>query len=159
MGKAEGLPDRLSDQVISHFPNLEADGYEITNPRDRKYNCIAYAAGDEGRWWAPTAFPSPGYYWPERAERGRSLEALRSCFKAVGYEVCEDGEPEDGFTKVALYADDDGIWQHAARQLDGGEWTSKLGGNEDIRHRTPGCVGGPTYGSVGLFMRRRIKSK
>jgi hypothetical protein len=33
------------------FPNLRASGWELTSPRDMKYNCIAYAAYDPLRRW------------------------------------------------------------------------------------------------------------
>ncbi len=152
MGETEGLPDHLSDEDAAHFPNLERAYYEIASPRDPKNNCIAHAAGDDDRWWEPVTLP--GYYWPEGAERGEGPDALKSCFEAIGYEVCDDGESEDGYSKVALYADPDGGWSHAARQVEGGEWTSKLGRNVDIRHRTPGCIEGPLYGDVVMFMRK-----
>jgi len=100
------------------------------------------------------SFPFPGYYWPVGAKRGEGPSALKSCFETLGYEECEHGEPEDGFSKVALYVDPDGNWSHAARQVEGGKWTSKLGKSVDIRHRTPECVGGPVYGEVACFMRR-----
>lgn len=85
--------------------------------------------------------------------QGESLDALKSCFEAVGYEVCDGGEPQQGYTKVALYRGDDNRWTHAARQ-DGGEWVSKLGKDVDIRHPTPGCLRGPIYGAVALFMQK-----
>ncbi len=154
MGETEELPDHLSKEDAAHFPNLEQDSYEITSPRDPTYNCIAYAAEDDSRWWESSEFPSPGYYWPDGAEHGERPDALKSCFEAIGYEVCDDGEPESGYTKVALYASPDGDWSHAARQIEGGEWTSKLGQNVDIRHRTPECVEGPVYGDTVMFMRR-----
>ena len=158
MGKREGLR-HLSDKVVAQFPNLERDNYEITSPQDPRYNCIAYAAGDDSRWWEPITFPSPGYYWPEGAQRGESPDALRSCFEAVGYEVCENGEPEEGYTKVALYAAPNGSWTHAAGQLESGQWTSKLGKSVDIRHRIPGCVEGPVYGDIVIFMRTEKATK
>lgn len=122
---------------------------------DTRYNCIAFAAGDDQRWWEPIAFPSPGYYWPEGADRGAGVDALVSCYEKCGFEVCDNGEPEDGYTKIALYANEDGAWTHAARQLNGGEWTSKLGRHVDIRHRTAACVSGPEYGEPQVFMRKK----
>ena len=148
MGEREGLPDRLSEEESAYFPNL-AD-YQVTSPKNHHYNCIAYAAGDDSRWWEPTT----GYYWPDGAVQGESLDALKSCFEAIGYEVCDTGELQHGYAKVALYRGDGGGWTHAARQMDSGEWTSKLGQNIDIRHPTPGCLRGPMYGAVALFMRK-----
>jgi hypothetical protein len=153
MGKEKGLPDRLSAEVSGSFPSLI--DYEVTSPITSAYNCIAYAAGDENRWWEPAAFPSPGYFWPHGAERGDGLRVLESCFRAIGFEVCADGTWEDGYTRVALYQDEDGNWTHAARQLEDGTWTSKLGEHVDIRHKSPDCVSGPVYGAVGIFMRKR----
>ena len=37
----------------SSFPNLKADGYQVTSPQSLEYNCIAWAAGDNTQWWWP----------------------------------------------------------------------------------------------------------
>jgi hypothetical protein len=55
----------------------------------------------------------------------------------LGYAPCAGDELEAGLEKVALYADEHGEWTHAAPQLPDGWWTSKLGPEEDILHRTP----------------------
>lgn len=99
--------------------------------------------------------PLPGYFWPEGASRGYSPDDLRSCFEAVGFEVCVSGDPEPGFEKVALYVGSDGEWSHAARLQEDGGWTSKLGENHDVRHTSAHCFGDSTYGQVSHFMRRR----
>jgi hypothetical protein len=84
---------------------------------------------------------------------------LRSAFEAIGYEVCHGASINDalepGFDKVALYVDDDGMWSHAAKQLPSGEWSSKLGLEEDIAHKTAHCFGGSIYGNVAYVMRRK----
>jgi hypothetical protein len=64
----------------------------------------------------------------------------------------EGAEPEPGFEKVALYADAAGIPTHAARQLSGGKWTSKLGRREDIEHALDDLTG-DVYGSVVAFLK------
>ena len=156
MGKAEGLPNCLEDEHVANFPNLVRANYQVTSPRDVTYNCIAHAAGEDDKWWDPCKFPAPGYYWPEFAKRDADIDSLKSCYQTKGFEVCADGAPEDGFTKIVLYADSNEAWTHAARQVDDGEWTSKLGRDIDIRHKTPGCVGGPLYGEVALFMRKKL---
>ena len=43
---------------------------------------------------------------------------------------------------------------HAARQLPDGWWTSKLGPDEDILHRTPQGLAGDLYGHVRMVMKR-----
>jgi hypothetical protein len=67
--------------------------------------------------------------------------------------VCEGDELEAGFEKIALFANNQGIPLHAARQLPSGRWTSKLGELEDIEH-TLRDLEGEEYGSVALVMKR-----
>ena len=74
-------------------------------------------------------------------------------FRILGYEECGGYELESGYEKVALYARD-GEWTHAARQLEGGRWTSKLGMYEDIEHPTPQGLCGDMYGDLHCVMRR-----
>jgi len=156
MGRDDGLPERLSPEDEKRFPNLAATGYRVTSEKDSRYNCIAFAAGDENRKWDPAGLPLPGYYWPSGADRGSGPESLKSAFEAIGFELCANGELESGFEKVAIYVDSDDCWSHAARQLESGEWCSKLGNEEDIRHRTATCFGGSIYGDVIYYMRLRI---
>ena len=128
------------------FPGLRGSVFDITSP-PADYNCIAYAAGDESRWWSHLT----GYYWP--AERLPRIEALRAVFETLGYALCDNGELEDGYEKVALYAK--GVsWTHASRQLPTGQWTSKLGRGEDIIHPTAQILEGREYGLISCFMRR-----
>ena len=79
----------------------------------------------------------------------------------IGYEVCPIGSRalEPGVQKIALYVDEDGTPTHAARQLPSGEWTSKLGRAEDIRHKTLEALEGsagqpPGYGRAKLILKR-----
>jgi hypothetical protein len=100
--------------------------------------------------------PTPGYYWPPRAieDDNDSIDALKRAFAQIGYEECTNPDMEPGYRKVALYAIDADDWLHAAIQEPNGEWSSKLGNGYDIRHKTPYCVEGPTYGTVMAFMRK-----
>lgn len=101
--------------------------------------------------------PVPGYYWPPGAIEGDGLDALVSAFEAIGYEMCTCGESQvEGFEKVVLYVDSDGDWTHAAKQLEDGEWSSKLGDEEDIQHRSPHGLASKAYGSAVCYMRRRL---
>lgn len=137
------------------FPKLTAGNSKVTSLKTKSYNCIAWAAGENHRWWQ-TADPFGQYYWPPQAPRSSSLSALIAAFRTIGYEPCADGRPEGGFEKVALY-ERDAKWTHAARQLPDGTWTSKLGSSVDIMHKTPELVS-DTYGEVTCFMRRPISS-
>jgi hypothetical protein len=130
------------------FPRLTSVNHRITSPPSPDYNCIAWAAGESGRWWEPVV------YWPATTPPGDyGIAALTLAFEALGYLPCGDGGAEPGFEKVALYGDGM-FYTHAARQLLDGKWTSKLGAGEDIEHDAPEDVAGGLYGEVALFMRR-----
>jgi hypothetical protein len=88
--------------------------------------------------------------------RELTVEAFVAAFVTVGYEVCDDGEYENGWEKVALYVNAQRVPQHMARQVNASQWTSKLGPCHDILHTLPG-VAGKLYGTVHLFMKRRKK--
>lgn len=135
------------------FPGLRGVSYEITSPAQPDYNCIAWAAGDDSRWWWPDEFHQ--YYWPEPAPRLSTLGAFAEAFRTLGFEVCEDSTSELGWEKIAIFASPDGMPTHAARQLPDGTWTSKLGNLEDIKHRDLRHVGGDAYGEPTLILRRR----
>ncbi|RMH08652.1 MAG: hypothetical protein D6704_02725 [Nitrospirae bacterium] len=51
----------MPSELEEVFPRLCETRYEITSPQDTSYNCIAWAAGDVGRWW----WPAPQAYWPQ----------------------------------------------------------------------------------------------
>jgi hypothetical protein len=158
MGKGKRL-QCLSREQQAKFPNMNPSNHRVTSDPTTDYNCIAYAAGDKTQKWDCPPLPKCGRYWPPGATRGPKLDALMSAFKAIGYTTCDNGNLEIGFEKVALYVDDNGEWQHAARQCKDGAWTSKLGYAEDIRHTTPGVVEtpgneDPGYGHVVQYMKR-----
>ena len=44
------------------FPGLRGTPYRITSPRDRTYNCIAWAVGDTRDYWWPG--DPQRTYWP-----------------------------------------------------------------------------------------------
>jgi hypothetical protein len=146
-------------EAIQHpeeiFPDLAAVGYSPKSEKSAVYNCIAYAAGDETRKWE--GYREIGYYWPEGAREGHTLDALRSAFEQLDSAVCDSDAVESEYEKVALYVDKDGLGTHAAKQCEDGRWTSKLGNLEDIIHQTPQAVSGPepAYGEVACFMKRR----
>ena len=133
------------------FPRLTPENHRDTSPRDRRYNCIAWAAEDTSCWWEPGIFWRPAD-WPVD---DLSLSALEVAFRLLSYETCSGGSLEPGYLKVALYGF--GFeYTHAARQLASGKWTSKLGKGIDIEHNTPDVVTGGLYGEVHGFMRRAV---
>lgn len=148
---ASDLPAVLPPSVLQFFPFLERAGYTITSRVDRRYNCVAWAAGDDARWWWPT-----GYYWPDGLNRQSTVAQFVQVFESLGYGQCPNGQLEANHVKIAIYASASGEPTHAARQLPDGAWTSKLGRSYDITHPTPEAVGGPAYGNVAQFLRRRV---
>jgi len=140
------------------FPNLSDSDYIETSPKTRKYNCIAWAAGDSVRWWWPD--PQGIGYWPRSIPRETTVEAFIRTYGTLGYAPCADGSYEPGFQKVALFAEkkEDGELTptHAAVQLQNGHWSSKLGPFEDIEHFTLEVLNGPCYGDVVGYLKRKV---
>jgi hypothetical protein len=150
----------VREDIERDFPRLIEIGYEKTSEDDIAYNCIAHAAGDQANWWE--CYPwgpvnIPGYYWPPTAKVGYELEALVSVFETLGYGLCDGPELEPGFEKVVLYANKQGEWKHAAKQLPDGRWSSKLGEVEDIAHIAPDDVAGEINGWPARYMKRAVK--
>jgi len=138
------------------FPGLTRGGFSVTSPRNTKYNGIAWAAGDTNHWW----WPIPDFkeiYWPPSGACTVSLAAFQDAFATLGYVECDCEDLEPGFEKVALFANDQGVPLHAARQLPGGRWTSKLGELEDIEHAWRDLEG-TEYGSVAFVMKRSLEA-
>lgn len=133
------------------FPRLNGN-WEKASEADRRYNCIAWAAEDSDHWWEPIRLG--GFTWPEGVPMEHTLAAYKGAFEAIGYEACSSGDLEQGYGKVALFADSLGFPTHAARQLPDGRWTSKLGKLVDIIHTSVDDVGGGLYGEVVAFLRR-----
>jgi hypothetical protein len=135
------------------FPGLTRAGYRITSPQERRYNCIAWAAGEAHQWWWPD--PTGRDYWPSSVARSETLAEFRNVFRTLGYTECDLEVQEQGFEKIALFSDLSGSPTHAARQLPTGLWTSKLGELEDIEHELR-ALEGTEYGLVAQIMKRPI---
>jgi hypothetical protein len=136
------------------FPGLAQGGFLPTSPADKCYNCIAWAAGDTGKWWWPAPELEEAF-WPAGVVREETLLAFREAFATLGYFLCDGEELEPGFEKIALFADDQGIPSHAARQLPKGRWTSKIGELEDIEHALHDLEA-TAYGSAVLILKRLV---
>ena len=143
-------------EIEKFFPPLTESGYEITSPATPDYNCIAWAAENNEAWWEPD--PLNLSYWPLEISRTYTLESYIKVYETLGYAICEDAQYEEGFEKIAIYIDSRGKPTHAARQLNFGKWTSKLGSLEDIEHPTLEDLTGQDYGSVAAIM-KRIRKK
>ncbi len=140
------------DSIQGIFPDLMTNEFRITSQNTQEYNCIAWAAGCQEKWWEP----ADGYFWPKGIPVNYSLDSLVAVYEWLGYEVCDDDELESGYDKIAIY----GIgteYEHAARQLPDGKWTSKIGFMEDIEHNRLNSLCS-VYGAVQCIMRREKKT-
>jgi hypothetical protein len=148
---------RIKSWIATYCPNLSPQQYEITSPETSDYNCIAWGAEEDDRWWDPT---DPDQYWPDNIPRELTISAFIQAYETIGYIPCESADLEPGYDKVALYAREDsqadgGQPTHVARQLSNGRWTSKLGELEDIEHELEGLIGF-YYGSVVQILKRPV---
>lgn len=137
-------------EIENWFPQLTETDYTITSPETPEYNCIAWAACDSEAWWWPDPFNIA--FWPSDIPREETLEAFIKAYNALRYVLCNTHDYEEGFEKIALY-EKNGKPSHAARQLNNGRWTSKLGKLEDIEHTLEGLYG-QEYGSLAIVMKR-----
>lgn len=136
------------------FPNSRIDPFLLTSPQTPIYNCIAWAYGVIDKWYWPDT--SGIYYWPDNIPREERIDSFIELFESIGYKICDDGELEEKFQKIAIYADNLSNPTHSARQLKNGLWTSKLGQSFDVTHTIYSMSDG-FYGSVSVFMKREIK--
>lgn len=101
-------------------------------------------------------------YWPPSVPKDETVECFVQAFATLGYKPCKEPTFEFGFQKVAIYAGEDGIPTHMARQhFLGTGWLSKLGDLEDIVHPELRSVQGRTeplpaegYGAVVQILKR-----
>ena len=133
------------------FPNFNGNNYRVTSDIDPRYNCIAWAYGEDSKWFGPMK----GRYWPANVTREETIGAFIELFASIRYCHCDNQLFEPGYEKVAIYLLN-GIPTHAARQLPTGKWTSKLGISIDIEHDSPDVLNGPQYGTASIFMKRKI---
>ena len=138
----------LDDWLKQEFPGLHLFGYQITSPPTPQYNCIAWAAGENNRWWWPI-----GKYWPGQGRFDESVKSFVTAFAKRGYVPCESDSFEPTLEKLTIYVGSDGLVKHMARQLPDGRWTSKLGANVDIAHCLDG-LRGDRYGEVEQILCR-----
>jgi hypothetical protein len=141
----------------NNFPYLNPDNHTITSKATRQYNCISWAVSETEtfRRWDPD--PQGIYYWPPGVPRRVTMEAVAQVYETLGFRLCFSTALEEGVEKIAIYGKIQSgvsVPTHAARQLQSGEWTSKLGDHEDITHRDLGDVNG-FYGEPILYMERR----
>lgn len=136
------------------FPKSLSEKFIHTSEQTPHYNCIAWAYGDNTKWY----WPDSAYYWPSDIPMEVTQMSFMMLFNRIGYEVCMNGDLELGYEKVAVYINNLGKPTHAARQLESGLWTSKLGNSIDVSHTILGMSDG-FYGNVGFYMKRKLIPK
>src|SRR5690242_13420515 len=125
------VSDKL--RLMCELPGLVSSvGFEITSPKEVRYNCIGYAVQDDRRWWWPDK--ANQYFWPPGVPREQNLDSFIAAFETLGFQLCNDETHEPGFDKIALFTKPAGTVTHAARQFPDGGWRSKLGRDHDISH-------------------------
>jgi hypothetical protein len=140
-----------AERILSLFPKLDASRLALTSPQTPAYNCIAWAAGDQKRWWWPDADGIA--YWPQSVQRAVRLIAFQHAFETLGYQITGDDSLEPMLEKVTIFSRG-AIPTHAAKQLANGLWSSKVGNLEDISHDLHG-IENEAYGTVAFIMSRR----
>jgi hypothetical protein len=149
------VPRMFTKMLVQHL--------RCTSDPDDENNCIAWAGDSKDEWWWPKS--TAPYKWPDDLPKWPhhpitvtdGIPNFVARFEKLGYKRCRSGRPSRRFEKIALYVNYDGLVKHAARSLPDGTWTSKLGGGEDIEHKTPQCVESVRYGEARVFLKRKWK--
>lgn len=144
-----------AEKIEDEFPRLKVEGYAVASPETDEYNCIAFAGDDTTEKWDPDE--TSGRYWPDEVARSLDLSSFIALYAwEGGYVPCDDDTLEAGYEKVAIFCDPvSREVRHAAKQLPNGEWVSKLGDWEDIKHSTLSGLEGEFYGRVAQLLSRK----
>ena len=67
------------------WPHLSRTDYQVTSPKSQEYNCFAWAAGEDDRWWEP--IPGEQLYCPDGVPQEETLEAYIEAYPTLGYEI------------------------------------------------------------------------
>jgi hypothetical protein len=137
------------------FPRLAKGDYNLTSPKDKTYNCVAWAVGDKTHFWYDLKIK--GYYWPPGARSADTLDGWKDVFEIHNYSDSNSDDYDPELEKIAIYIGSDGAPNHVARQTASGTWSSKLGKGCDIEHDTLDVLEGEEYGTVGVIMQRPCK--
>jgi hypothetical protein len=153
------LRNRTPEELQRKWPKLVPGTYTHKSQATARYNCLAFALGDE-KHWVQGGLHGGRYWWPENVPKEWSLGSLRQIFINRGYETVSSRDNEAGFEKVAIYVDlNDGSPSHVSIS-NGTTWMSKLGRFQDIEHISLDLLEGDgefEYGIVEVIFRRPIR--
>ncbi|HWB22032.1 MAG TPA: hypothetical protein VG652_04000 [Gaiellaceae bacterium] len=117
--------------LYARIPRLAEADHRITS-KPAEYNCVAWVTRDFAHWWAPGIhWPPPPFPQPRGPDD--DLDCYIALFELWGYELCESEAYEQGWLKLAIYADGS-AFHHVAKQLPSAAWSSKVGEAHDLRH-------------------------
>jgi hypothetical protein len=135
------------------FPGLVGTAFRIVSPKDKRYNCHAYAVRDVDRWHDHNRV-SP-LQWPHGVSTAGDIESYKARYHHYGFDE-SDGVYDAGFEQVAVFGAKDDSVLHSARQVDANRWVSKLGKGQDIEHDLH-ALQGKLYGEVLFYMKKRTR--
>jgi len=149
------------EELARNLPRLQPSRYEVKSHATPRYNCVAFANGDERHWWEAGVFGGR-FFWPPEIREDSTLQAWRQLFVSQGYVPTTNRNIELGFEKVAIYVSlEDFSTTHVAKS-DGRVWKSKLGKGQDIDHYALDVLEGDQedeYGVVELVLKRVAPKK
>ena len=136
-GASLGTPDFLA-LYKKNFPNMPI---EIAGRRTKAYNCIARSIGVLDRWvWNEVDLNEIGE---------ASFSEFIKFYEMHGYRPTSDPDR----AVIAMYGVMNGLSievKHASRKVNG-QWESKMGQGDTIRHHDPDIFGGTSYGELLMF--------
>lgn len=72
----------------SQFPNLAKTGYLVTSSQTATYNCFAWAAVQDDRWWSPgESGTGASYYWIDGVPDELTIAAFVQAYETLGYSI------------------------------------------------------------------------
>ncbi len=142
--------EKLELQLL--HKNLRNASWEKRSNRTPEYNCIAFVLGIQNQRWQPE--PLHGDYWPEGIPQSNTDDAWIALFERFKFVRCSDGNFEDGYEKIVIYADDESP-THVAKLISRGIWHSKMGNLADIIHP----IDALNYGEPRFFLKRSLPAK
>lgn len=146
---------------------MRPNDFRLSSPREPECSCLSYVVGDKERhWWPPGPLATrrsnlliqlgPPDVWPVDLPPDATLANVCALLSRLGFVDCEDAVAIDPKTTlvVAIFLDSGTAPAHFAQQLPNGKWLSKLGGGNDIEHRTTHSVEGGANGTLAHKMCR-----
>jgi hypothetical protein len=152
LGKNGAGSEGSFDLAMFGLPNLNEWNHVPTSGQTTRYNCVAWSIGND----TVNLWPDDDNGWPVGFRRDETIEAFLEFFGHLGYQECDNGNPEGGYSKIAIYTDATGTPTHVARLQGNGRWTSKMNIFADIEHSQLSVLEGGQYGQVTRFMKRAL---